>query len=143
MHLALEDREVGLDARDVEARRSALTASCPLAHADLVLERVEALALDAPGELGAAGGDDAAVEQHVHGVGGEVVEDSLVVGDEQDAELRAGPRAPRRCRRRRCARASMSRPLSVSSSTARSGSIIAICRISLRFFSPPEKPSLR
>ena len=39
--------------------------------------------------------------------------------------------------------ASMSRPESVSSSTATSGSIIAICRTSLRFFSPPEKPSLR
>ena len=36
----------------------------------------------------------------------------------------------------------MSRPLSVSSSTAYFGSSIAICRISLRFFSPPEKPSL-
>ena len=36
----------------------------------------------------------------------------------------------------------MSRPESVSSSTARRGSSIAICRISLRFFSPPEKPTL-
>src|SRR5437660_708974 len=40
-------------------------------------------------------------------------------------------------------RASMSRPESVSSRTAKSGSRIAICKISLRFFSPPEKPSLR
>src|SRR4051812_11762415 len=39
--------------------------------------------------------------------------------------------------------ASMSRPESVSSSTATSGWSIAICRISARFFSPPEKPSLR
>ena len=37
----------------------------------------------------------------------------------------------------------MSRPESVSSRTARSGSRTAIWRISLRFFSPPEKPSLR
>ena len=36
----------------------------------------------------------------------------------------------------------MSRPESVSSSSANFGSSIAICRISLRFFSPPEKPSL-
>ena len=36
----------------------------------------------------------------------------------------------------------MSRPLSVSSSTAYFGLSIAICKISLRFFSPPEKPSL-
>src|SRR3954464_237714 len=40
-------------------------------------------------------------------------------------------------------RASMSRPESVSSSTATSGWSMAIWRISARFFSPPEKPSLR
>src|SRR3954471_2777773 len=38
--------------------------------------------------------------------------------------------------------ASMSRPESVSSSTATCGSSIAIWRISARFFSPPENPSL-
>ena len=38
--------------------------------------------------------------------------------------------------------ASMSRPESVSSSSASVGSSTSICRISLRFFSPPEKPSL-
>src|SRR4029079_5351243 len=37
----------------------------------------------------------------------------------------------------------MSRPESVSSSTAIFGFSIAICRISTRFFSPPENPSLR
>jgi hypothetical protein len=37
--------------------------------------------------------------------------------------------------------ASMSRPESVSSSTARRGSRTAIWSTSLRFFSPPEKPS--
>src|SRR5437016_4841587 len=37
--------------------------------------------------------------------------------------------------------ASMSRPESVSSRIANFGSSTAICRISLRFFSPPEKPS--
>ena len=36
----------------------------------------------------------------------------------------------------------MSRPESVSSSTQSRGSSSAICRISLRFFSPPEKPTL-
>ncbi len=36
----------------------------------------------------------------------------------------------------------MSRPELVSSSTHSRGSSIAICRISLRFFSPPEKPTL-
>ena len=39
-------------------------------------------------------------------------------------------------------RASISRPLSVSSRIASLGSSIAIWKISLRFFSPPEKPSL-
>src|SRR6266446_2356547 len=38
--------------------------------------------------------------------------------------------------------ASISRPESVSSSTHRRGSSSAICRISLRFFSPPENPTL-
>src|SRR6266404_2796694 len=38
--------------------------------------------------------------------------------------------------------ASMSRPLSVSSRMAYFGSSMASCRISVRFFSPPEKPSL-
>ena len=38
--------------------------------------------------------------------------------------------------------ASMSRPESVSSSTASRGCKTAICKISLRFFSPPEKPTL-
>ncbi len=37
--------------------------------------------------------------------------------------------------------ASMSRPESVSSSTASAGSSTAMWKISLRFFSPPEKPS--
>ena len=35
----------------------------------------------------------------------------------------------------------MSRPESVSSRIASFGCSIAICRISFRFFSPPEKPS--
>ena len=38
-------------------------------------------------------------------------------------------------------KASMSRPESVSSSTASVGSSTAMWKISLRFFSPPEKPS--
>ena len=37
----------------------------------------------------------------------------------------------------------MSRPESVSSSTATTGSSSAICKISLRFFSPPENPWFR
>ena len=40
-------------------------------------------------------------------------------------------------------RASMSSPESVSSRTAIRGFSIDICRISTRFFSPPEKPSFR
>ena len=52
-------------------------------------ERVEAFGLDRAGELGSAGRDDAAVDEHVHDVGDEVVEDALVVRDQQDAELGA------------------------------------------------------
>ena len=100
-------------------------------------------ASSALGELGAAGRDDAAVEQDVDDVGREVLEDPLVVRDEQDAELGPRRRAPRSMPWATTPSASMSRPESVSSSTAKSGSIIAIWRISLRFFSPPENPSLR
>ena len=39
--------------------------------------------------------------------------------------------------------ASMSRPESVSSRMQKDGCSSAICRISMRFFSPPEKPTLR
>src|SRR3990167_9576221 len=39
-------------------------------------------------------------------------------------------------------RASMSRPLSVSSRMRKRGSSMAIWKISIRFFSPPEKPTL-
>src|SRR5918998_1048555 len=39
--------------------------------------------------------------------------------------------------------ASMSRPESVSSRMQKDGWSRAICRISMRFFSPPEKPTLR
>ena len=39
-------------------------------------------------------------------------------------------------------KASTSRPLSVSSRIASAGSSTAICKTSLRFFSPPEKPTL-
>src|ERR1700712_5521641 len=39
-------------------------------------------------------------------------------------------------------RASISRPLSVSSRIASDGRRMAICSTSLRFFSPPEKPTL-
>ena len=54
-------------------------------------ERVEAVGLD----LAASSAPPVATmrpsTQHVHDVGGEVVEDALVVRDQQDAELRARP----------------------------------------------------
>ncbi len=40
-------------------------------------------------------------------------------------------------------KASISKPESISSKIANAGSIIIICKISLRFFSPPEKPSFK
>src|SRR5436190_17117968 len=76
---------------------------------------------------------------HMDVIGDDVVQEALIMRNYQYAKI--GPRnefTP-------CATvlsASMSRPLSVSSSTAYLGSSIAICRISARFFSPPEKPSL-
>ena len=76
-------------------------------------------------------------------VGGDVVQQLLVVGDDQDAELAGGRARTSLTPAATTLSASMSRPESVSSRMARSGSRIAICRISLRFFSPPEKPSLR
>ena len=51
-----------------------------------VAERVEALALEQLGELRPAGVDDPAVEEDVHAVGREVVEDPAVVRDQEDAE---------------------------------------------------------
>ena len=64
---------------------------------------------------------------------------ALVVGDDQHRPIgRRMLLAPAATIRS----ASMSRPESVSSRIARRGSRIAIWRISLRFFSPPEKPSL-
>ena len=40
-------------------------------------------------EFGSAGLDDPAVDENVHDIGGEVVEDPLVVGDHEDAEVGA------------------------------------------------------
>ena len=103
-------------------------------------ERLVALGLELMRELGATVGDDPPVDEDVHEVRRDVVEDALVVRDDERARL--GPTSaftPFATIRS----ASMSRPESVSSSTAIFGFSIAICRISTRFFSPPEKPSLR
>ena len=75
--------------------KSALTRGDVESHGSdrrFLTEALEPLGLDALRELRPAGGDDAAVEQHVHDVGREVLEDALVVRDEQEAEL-----GPRRC----------------------------------------------
>ena len=60
----------------------------------------------------------------------------------RDDDRRVVGAAERRSRRSATMRsASMSSPESVSSRIASFGSSTAICRISLRFFSPPEKPA--
>ena len=99
-----------------------------------------ALLLQLQRQLLAARLDDPAVAQHVDEVGHDVVEQPLVVGDD-DASRAPGVRSaltPSATIRS----ASMSRPESVSSRMASFGSSTAIWKISLRFFSPPEKPSL-
>ena len=82
--------------------------------------------------------DDAAIVKHVHEVRHNVVQQPLVVRDDHLRIFlplrRLTPSATMRS-------ASMSSPESVSSSTANLGLSIAICKISLRFFSPPEKPT--
>jgi hypothetical protein len=52
-------------------------------------ERVETTGLDLERDLGTAGDDDPAVDQDVHDVGHEVFEQALIVGDREDAEMRA------------------------------------------------------
>ena len=66
-------------------------------------ERLVAVAFELLGQLHAADGDDAAVDQDVDVVGRELVEQALVVGDQHDAHARAGRRGPRGCPWRRCA----------------------------------------
>ena len=78
--LDVEDREVLADAGDVERAHGA-------ALPDPAAERLVALPLELLGQLEPAGGHDAAVDQDVHVVGRELVEQALVVGDEHDAEL--------------------------------------------------------
>ena len=72
-------------------------------------------------------------------VGDDVVEDSLVVGDEEEGVIGGAEAVDALATERR---ASTSRPESGSSRMASLGSRTAIWRTSLRFFSPPEKPSL-
>jgi hypothetical protein len=98
-----------------------------------------AMGLELDREVGTAGADDPPAGEDVHLVGDEVVEKAPVVSDDQRRAVRARsvltPAATTRS-------ASMSRPESVSSSTARRGSSISIWRISWRLRSPPENPSL-
>ena len=42
------------------------------------------------GEFGPTRLHDASVDEHVHGVGSQLVEQSLVMGDGEDAEIRTG-----------------------------------------------------
>src|SRR5689334_24801766 len=56
------------------------------ARSGSLAEGVEALAVELLGQLRAAGLDDPAVDEDVHLVGRQVVEDPAVVGDQQDAQ---------------------------------------------------------
>ena len=75
----------------------------------------------------------------MHEIGHDVVQQALIVGDDQHGAIGRAQRVDALGDDRS---ASMSRPESVSSRMHRFGSRSAICRISLRFFSPPEKPTL-
>jgi len=75
----------------------------------------------------------------MHDIRHDVVEEALIVRD--DDEARSGERS-RLTPSATTLSASMSRPESVSSSTHSRGASSAICKTSLRFFSPPEKPTL-
>ena len=137
-------RDAGMPARAGTPSNAATSASCRSATAATsarrLLDPAVALGFQLERELLAAGPDDPAVRQHVHEVRHDVVQQPLVVGHDDDRRGRDGG-----ARSRRAATifsASMSRPESVSSRMASVGSSTAIWKISLRFFSPPEKPSL-
>ena len=90
--LAAEDRELLADRGDVERHRGQLPFTIGRAgaagRADGRAERVVAVAFELLGEFHAAGGDDAAVDQDVDAVGGDLVEEALVVRDEHDTHGR-------------------------------------------------------
>src|SRR3954469_11908738 len=71
--------------RGKSARRSAPRFTGASLWSCRVPEPVEAVALEAGGELAAARLHDPAVEEDVDDVGCEVLEDPLVVGDEEDS----------------------------------------------------------
>ena len=99
-----------------------------------------ALGLELPRQLRTAAAHDAARRHHVHMVRHDVVEQPLVMGDDQRREVRCravrSRRRPR-CAARRCRGRCRSRP-----EWRASGAAALICSTSLRFFSPPEKPTL-
>src|SRR5215204_2277773 len=69
------------------AASSAWIRASVIAGLDRDAPALVALGLEAVGELGTAGLDDATVDQQVHAVGLEVVEGALVVGDGQHAQV--------------------------------------------------------
>ena len=83
--------------------------------------------------------DDPPIDENVHDVRPNVVQDPLVMGDHEQTHVELIPQRvdPLRDDPQRVD------VQSVSSSTAYLGRSNAICRISARFFSPPEKPSFR
>lgn len=90
-------------------------------------------------ELRASRFYNASFVKYVHEIGCDVIEQPLVVRDD-DRCILSDFSWFTPCETIR--KASMSRPLSVSSRMDRRGCNIAIWKISFRFFSPPENPSL-
>ena len=87
-HGARQDREVGCDPLEVEQAGQRRVHSGH-AQAAAFTYGVVAVGLELVRELGAALGDDAAVDEHVDEVGLDVAQDARVVRDEQDAHVAA------------------------------------------------------
>jgi hypothetical protein len=99
-----------------------------------------AVLFDLQRQFGATRLDDAAIGHDVHHIGSDMVQQPLVMRDDERAEV--GRRAARSPRPTTSFSASMSRPaVGLVEDGDMRGLSIAICNISLRFFSPPEKPS--
>ena len=92
------------------------------------------------GELGAARADDPAAGQDMDEIRLDDVEQPLIMGDQQH-RLVGLAHDPVDALADHAQRVDVEAAESVSSRMARRGSMIPICTISLRFFSPPEKPT--
>ena len=124
---------------DAASRASVASFVAAAAITHLRLDIRIAVLFDLERQLRTAGLDDPSIGHDVHDIRFDMVQKPLIMRDTRN------PRPSLRSAFTPSATsfiASTSRPESVSSRMHIFGSSIAICRISLRFFSPPEKPTL-